>query len=66
MRVVVAIADRMLSAVVPHASAGACCPPNGHEVICYCSGCHTYLKYCYYTCGCKYECGACNKANVCC
>ncbi len=66
MRVLARIADRMLSVVVPQASAGACCPPDGQEIICYCSGCHTYLKYCHYNCACQYECGACNKANVCC
>jgi hypothetical protein len=63
MAVVSALADRMLSAVVPRASAGACCPPDGQAEICFCSGCWRYLKYCHYTCNCVWTCGACYNAN---
>ena len=63
MRVVATIADRMLSAVVPRASAGACCPPDPVTEICFCSGCWRYLKTCQYNCACTWFCGGCYNAN---
>jgi signal peptidase I len=33
MRLVTTVADRLLSAVVPRATAGACCPPDPWEFV---------------------------------
>lgn len=65
MRLIAPIADRLLSAVVPRVTAGACCPPDTQQVAC--DGCgrtsqHLWMrawKTCSYNCACKLMCGPC-------
>lgn len=64
------IADRMLSVVVPRVTAGACCPPDPHQVAC--GPCyvnrltrHQTQRTCSYTCACKVVCGGCSTYATC-
>ncbi|WDZ82861.1 hypothetical protein [Micromonospora cathayae] len=62
MRMINKFADRMLTAFVPKAAAGACCVEQGS---CYFSstGCPTgRLKRCCFDCNCRAVCGACEWA----
>lgn len=59
MRMIGKVADRMLTAFVPKARAGACCVEQGS---CYFSstGCVTgMLKRCCFDCNCRAVCGPC-------
>ena len=62
MRAISKIADRLLSAVVPKITAGACCPKDTTRQFCYYhpagSGIPWY-RYCSYNCACQLVCGAC-------
>jgi hypothetical protein len=71
LRFIAPIADRILSAIVPRATAGACCPPDPYLVAC--TGCyrgysHQYVyeaKTCSYNCACQVSCGGCNTLVPC-
>ena len=64
MRLVTTVADRLLSAVVPRAIAGACCPPDPWVQECYCHSHTVYVKNCSYTCTCAAHCGGCYNAFI--
>jgi hypothetical protein len=60
MRMIGKLADRMLTAFVPKAQAGACCTEHGQ---CYLnsSGCPGgSFKRCCYDCNCRAVCGPCD------
>jgi hypothetical protein len=59
VRTINKFADRLLTAFVPKAQAGACCVESGS---CYFSstGCPTgLLKRCCFNCNCRASCGSC-------
>jgi hypothetical protein len=61
MRMINKLADRLLSAVVPEITAGACCSLNGTKYTqeCYCKGERVWFQHCQIGCTCKATCGAC-------
>jgi hypothetical protein len=65
MKAINAMADRLLSAVVPRITAGACCPPDTTFQLCYCyyPGYGLY-RYCSYNCACQITCGGCNTVRL--
>jgi hypothetical protein len=52
MRMITKLADRMLSAVVPEITAGACCPDTYVYVSCACKKNVQYQKLCHPNCTC--------------
>ena len=66
MRFITPIADRLVSAVVPRVTAGACCPPDPYTVTCtacarnYAHVWQKTVKTCSYNCACQVFCGGCN------
>jgi hypothetical protein len=68
MRMITKIADRMLNAVVPEITAGACCPENKHYVSCGCRGpvgdSFLYRKLCVTSCDCVTSCTACLYSGI--
>jgi hypothetical protein len=64
MRFVTSLADRVISAVVPGITAGACCPPDNYREECYCRGSVVWAKNCSTNCACKAVCGACYRTNI--
>jgi len=71
MGILTSMADRVLSLVVPRASAGACCQNNPGWVFCYCNRRNPrepnlrYAKYCQYNCSCQQVCGPCQYVSAC-
>jgi len=63
MQIINRMADRLLSAVVPSITAGACCPQDTTLQFCYCVGNlgrAAAYRYCSYNCSCQLICGGCN------
>lgn len=64
MKVIGKLADRLLSAVVPEISAGACCTESGQVYYVNCNECDGngigLEKKCVVNCYCQGVCGACN------
>jgi hypothetical protein len=64
MRIIANLADRLLSAVVPEITAGACCSDNGKTYYVKCDLCKEkgvgLEKKCVVNCYCHAICGPCN------
>lgn len=68
MKTIGRITDKMLSAFLPKAEAGACVPEAGSVVHkhCYCTGHREYMKRCTIGCTGTLSCGTCyGTQNVC-
>jgi hypothetical protein len=66
MRSIARMADRLLGAVVPEVSAGACCSLDGTKYTneCYCRDGYVWDQTCTIGCTCKASCGACKKTSI--
>jgi hypothetical protein len=65
MQVINRMADRLLSAVVPKITAGACCPKDTTLQFCYCVALlYAQYRYCSYNCSCQVVCGGCNVTEM--
>lgn len=67
MRILTEMVDRMLSAVVPEITAGACCSMNGQHYKSFCScpcGKYQRQKNCIIDCACHGICGACYNTST--
>lgn len=65
MRMIGAMADRVLSAVVPKTTAAACIDAGTFQELCYCSGGWWYEKNCVSTCY-GPACGSCYRSSIAC
>lgn len=63
MHIINRMADRLLSAVLPEITAGACCPKDTQISFCYCRHGHPWYRYCSYNCACQVICGGCDVAD---
>lgn len=59
MRLMNLVADRLLSAVVPRITAGACCAGDPFWKTCFCEDGVWFHKSCHYNCSCGVVCGDC-------
>ncbi len=67
MRLINRMADRVLAAVVPEISAGACCSKNGTKKVEECScppNGRLSEKTCTYNCSCALVCGPCRLTGI--
>lgn len=63
MKMLGKMADRMLTAFVPKAEAGACCAERGQCYVDF-SYCRTfYSRKCCFDCNCRPVCGPCNEGD---
>jgi hypothetical protein len=67
MSIIPAIADRLLSSVVPQIEAGACCDLACTSVYCYCKDGEQWTKRCCPNCNCsQFTCAACQRTGTSC
>jgi hypothetical protein len=66
MKVITRMADRLLGAVAPKITAGACCSESGQKYTteCYCRSSYVYAKNCVIGCFCQSTCGSCYRTNI--
>jgi hypothetical protein len=66
VRLINRMADRVLAAVVPEISAGACCSMSGESYgkLCECTGSRVVEQTCTYGCHCKVTCGPCRLTGI--
>jgi hypothetical protein len=60
------IADRLVAAVAPRATAAACLPPEHFQKKCGCSGGLVTIKNCSTNCAGTAFCGSCFKSSIVC